>query len=45
MLDQLTADDFHAHLDKCKQCEEHPFNLCPEGQRLMSKLQKEISED
>ena len=29
------ADLFHAHLDVCAWCEEHPFNLCHEGQRLL----------
>ena len=26
---------FHAHLDECEQCREHPFNLCSEGERLL----------
>lgn len=26
---------FHAHLDVCSQCERHPFDLCPEGARLL----------
>jgi hypothetical protein len=31
------ADDnvFHKHLDVCSQCEEHPFDLCREGARLL----------
>jgi hypothetical protein len=28
-------DAFHAHLDFCAQCEQNPFELCPEGQRLL----------
>lgn len=28
-------DKFHAHLDICKQCREHPFNLCAEGSRVL----------
>ena len=28
---------FHAHLDICSQCEKHPFDLCPEGYRLLQK--------
>jgi hypothetical protein len=34
----LTSDPtkaFHAHLDVCVQCREHPFNLCPIGDRLI----------
>jgi len=26
---------FHAHLDVCKWCDEHCFELCPEGQKLL----------
>ena len=26
---------FHAHLDICEQCREHPFNLCDVGDRLL----------
>lgn len=40
----MTADsfsdlvaDYHAHLDKCWRCREHPFDLCAEGARLLSK--------
>ena len=29
------SDRFHAHLDQCTQCEQHPFNLCPVGQKLL----------
>lgn len=28
-------DIFHAHLDKCAQCREHPFDLCVEGAKLL----------
>ncbi len=28
-------DKFHAHLDICSQCEQHPFNLCSTGARLL----------
>lgn len=24
-------DKFHAHLDACEQCRNHPFDLCPLG--------------
>lgn len=26
---------FHAHLDECERCENQPFNMCPEGARLL----------
>ena len=26
---------FHEHIDKCSVCEQDPFNLCPEGERLI----------
>ena len=41
MMMMMFAPDpekFHAHLDKCKQCEEHPFNLCSIGCRLLTGL-------
>lgn len=28
------ADAFHAHLDECRQCREHPFDLCGVGHIL-----------
>ncbi len=28
-------DDFHNHLDVCKWCMDHPFNLCILGTKLM----------
>lgn len=27
---------FHAHLDECATCREHPFDLCPIGHRLLT---------
>ena len=27
---------FHAHLDECETCREHPFDLCPIGHRLLT---------
>ena len=27
--------DFYRHLDECRQCREHPFNLCGVGSLLM----------
>lgn len=29
------SNEFHNHLDSCQQCREHPFNLCPEGARIL----------
>lgn len=26
---------FHAHLDVCEQCREHPFGMCAVGNRLL----------
>ena len=30
-------NDFHAHLDKCSQCANQPFNLCSTGKELLKK--------
>jgi hypothetical protein len=37
LSDSMTPDKwpFHKHLDKCEQCREHPFNLCPIGAFLL----------
>jgi len=37
LLDQQEDEiyDFHKHLDQCEQCREHPFNLCPIGNKLL----------
>ena len=37
----MNSDKFHSHLDKCPQCENNPFNLCLEGQRLLFDCAKE----
>ena len=29
------VEAFHAHLDVCKQCEQHPFDLCCVGAALL----------
>lgn len=29
------VDAFHAHLDVCRQCREHPFAICPNGYKLL----------
>ena len=34
-------DAFHAHLDVCRQCEQHPFDCCSEGQKLAKEAVKE----
>lgn len=33
--EQGGIDKFHAHLDVCEQCREHPFALCPTGDTLL----------
>lgn len=30
-----SIETFHRHLDACAQCRLHPFDLCPEGLRLV----------
>jgi hypothetical protein len=30
------AAAFHSHLDECRQCADHPFDLCPSGTVLMN---------
>jgi hypothetical protein len=30
-------DAFHAHLDVCRQCRDHPFQLCRTGAELLVK--------
>lgn len=36
MTMNATVDAFHTHLDVCKQCREHPFQLCPVGAVLLA---------
>lgn len=48
MSDNMTtwveaAAAFHAHLDFCQQCEQHPFDLCTVGARLL-RLAAEMAE-
>jgi hypothetical protein len=31
----IRVDEFHAHLDVCEQCRNHPFKLCAEGQKVL----------
>ena len=37
------ADEFHSHLDECKQCRDHPFALCPIGRVLLLKVNHPVS--
>ena len=32
---RMPGDLFHAHLDLCQQCREHPFDLCVIGANLL----------
>jgi hypothetical protein len=32
----INAEQFHAHLDRCAQCRNQPFNLCPQGAALLT---------
>lgn len=36
------AEAFYAHLDVCRQCEAHPFDLCPVGQDLIKATVKDL---
>jgi hypothetical protein len=31
----MIGEAFHNHLDSCAQCEQHPFDLCAIGARLL----------
>lgn len=31
----MTPNVYHLHLDKCPQCANNPFNLCPLGVRAL----------
>lgn len=33
---QTPEERFHAHLDTCRRCEDHPFDLCPIGALLLA---------
>lgn len=35
IVDTPFIDAFHLHLDHCRQCREHPMQLCPLGHRLL----------
>jgi len=32
------SNEFHKHLDGCLQCRNHPFDLRPEGGRLLKEI-------
>jgi hypothetical protein len=34
-MSSRTRADFHAHLDVCQQCANHPFELCKAGAELL----------
>lgn len=38
----MNHEPFHAHLDECSQCMNHPFDLCPAGAALMLLLKREF---
>jgi hypothetical protein len=33
---------FESHLDACRQCNNHPFDLCPIGKALIAKVAEEL---
>ena len=35
-------DRFHAHLDVCEQCREHPFELCEIGELLLRRVPADL---
>lgn len=35
MTQKIPIAAFHDHLDRCDRCCSEPFNLCPEGARLL----------
>jgi hypothetical protein len=41
--DTPATDAFHAHLDICKQCADHPFDLCTVGSDLLYAASKEAA--
>lgn len=36
-------EKFHAHLDLCEQCREHPLDLCEAGARLLTAAGRSVS--
>lgn len=41
---QKVTDDFHSHLDECKQCRDNPFKLCSIGHTLLLKANYPVSD-
>ena len=37
-MTQQIIEPFHSHLNKCPQCREHPFDLCPIGSQLATEV-------
>jgi hypothetical protein len=44
MEDEM-IDRFHVHLDVCKQCRDHPFELCPTGAELLKGAAMSATQD
>ena len=42
MAKKTKDDQFHDHLDVCRQCETQPFNLCAVGKRFLFEAAVEI---
>lgn len=41
----MSDNKFHDHLDVCRQCREHPFDLCPVGAPLLEARAREILQE
>lgn len=39
---KTAAQEYHEHLDKCRQCHDHPFEPCPEGERLLARVAQDV---
>lgn len=39
-----SSDTFHAHLDACEQCRNEPFNLCPEGAKVLAESVEKLND-
>lgn len=44
-MPQDAIDEFHAHLDVCRQCAKHPFDLCSAGLVLLIAAADSIGAD
>jgi hypothetical protein len=38
------SEQFHAHLDGCRQCREEIFNLCPVGVKLLEEAALDLED-